>query len=86
MKTHPSDIHLLKLIQDNGTLEIWTNHEPRRYHAGTVFIGSEGDKDPQTVQELISSGYLKKISEATNCHLYQVTDKGQAVISNAGLM
>ena len=80
MKTHVSDVLLLRLIGEAGTLEIWTNREPKTYRAGRVVIGYEGERDAQAIQEFITTGYLRKISAAANCDLFERTPEGVSFI------
>ena len=66
-------------------LEIWTNKEPNTYHAGKVLIGDEGGRDAKTIQSFIQQGYLKTVSIASNCHLFQLTPEGDTYLQAFGL-
>jgi len=85
MKTNLSDVLLLKLIKDFGTLEIWTNQDPHTYQTGNVPIGKEGERDARMLQAFIQRGLLKNISIAANCQLFQLTAEGEALIKTHNL-
>ncbi len=86
MKTHFSDVLLLKLTKEFGTLEIWTNREPKTYHAGKIQLGSEGERDVKAIQGFIEQGFLQTVSIASNCELYQITPEGEALLRSYSLL